>query len=728
MKAKLIILIISVLILSFLSLSLAQQRVQNRPIQVPAGELDKAKLVVELPDLVVESIWLDGQCNINFKLRNSGKGNIPDGEHRESVVRVQFGSEIKDLLLGRIDPNGVLKKARGFVSFNTQIILKSPMEVKVVVDFNRKIRETNPGERKNEMVSKLTPQCATTTQTLKDIAKVQPAEEAKSMKSGAPLTTTPKIPPLPTGMTADSASGIMVMNPAQDSTWEWGKSYPIQWKSWPSVLGLLKIVLYGEKGNQVQQIGMNQDNGTYNWKVPSNIPNGKYFIKISTWDNKVSGDSKPFYISDGKVIVGQLITGFFPISTITVTNPGKSDVWIPLKTYTLKWSWTVQHTSSSDTCGGTFSSCYGGCPVDVWLIPAVTSASAKKILLLNKVCTPGNYSMGKITYSGEYGGTVPNLESGNYFVRVARSDKPDIYGDSQPFSVRSVLSSDAAFLSPDQTKGQVDLALTDVFFDGEGNISMKVQNLGDNYSGELIINYQIFTAGMYNKLMKKDEFYTYLTVKAKEVKTVYLTGWGGFNFSTEGWDSGGPGIPSRFIPVNSRPLSVTVKITPAMGNDINPNNNQVFKKMCMIQAPDIGTNGEIKLVFSPKEWLYIGKGTTNEIHESKIKWVSNDTFEANVEVGLWNYGCTAKTFDYWLYVDKLPGQLLQKVTLQSGDVMKFNQLVKIKVPSKCGNHSLVFIADPDEQKSEPYPNSYMNNFINVTLKILCGGTIKGSGW
>lgn len=726
MKAKMVMLLIPFIVLSFLALSFAVEKVQVKPGVIQTRPVQVTPM--DLSDLVVDSIWLDSQCHINLKLKNSGKGSISDREHRESVVRVQFGSEIKDLLLGRIDPNGALKKAGGLVSFNTQIILKSSVDVKVIVDFNKKIRETEDGEKKNEMVSKLSPQCPTTTQTLKDIAKVQPTEGAKSMKSGAPLTTTPKIPPLPTGMTADSASGIMVMNPAQDSTWEWGKSYLIQWKSWPSALGLLKIVLYGEKGNQVQQIGMNQDNGTYNWKIPSNIPNGKYFIKISTWDNKVSGDSKVFYISDGKVIVGQLITGFFPISTITVTNPGKSDVWIPLKTYNLKWSWTVQHTSSSDTCGGTFSSCYGGCPVDVWLIPAVTSASAKKILLMSKICTPGNFSMGKITYSGEYGGVVPNLQPGNYIVRVTRSDKPDIYGDSQPFTVKSSLSSDTAFLGPDQTQGQVDLALIDVFFDGEGNISMKVQNLGDNYSGGLTISYQIFTAGMYNKLMKKDEFSTYLSVKAKEEKTVYLTGWGGFNFSTEGWDSGGPGIPSRFIPVNSRPLSVTVKITPAMGNDINPNNNQVFKNMCMIQAPDIGTNGEIKLVFSTKEWLYTGKGTTNEIHEAKLKWISNDTFEANVEVGLWNYGCTAKTFDCWLYVDKLPGQFLQKVTLQSGHVMKFNQSVKIKVPSKCGDHSLVFIADPDEHKNEPYPNSYMNNFINFTLRIICGGTIKGSGW
>ncbi|OGP87193.1 MAG: hypothetical protein A2156_08055 [Deltaproteobacteria bacterium RBG_16_48_10] len=737
MRGKLIISIIAIIVLSFFSLSFAQERVetkiaalQTKPGQVPADRLEKAK-IVELPDLVVDSIWLDNQCHINFKLRNVGKGNISDGEHRESVVRVQFGSEIKDLLLGRIDPNGVLKRAGGSVSFDTQILLKAPLEVRVIVDFNRRIQETDPGERNNEKTVKLTPQCASAVQSPRGIPRESSFEETKSIKSGAPLTRAPKASPSPGGEVTYTAGGITVTNPAQDSTWEWEKSYAIQWKSSPSALGILKIVLFGEKGNQVQQIGLNQDQGTYNWKVPSNIPNGKYFIRISTLNNLISGDSKPFYISDGKLIMGQLIPVVLK-SAITVTHPGKGDVWIPLKKYTIKWSWTVE---GGLLCKNPYGECVG-CNVDVWLIPTTPSASSKKILLLYKICTPGNFSMGKITYRGEYEGVVPNLESGNYFVRVESKDKTEIYGESQPFTVKSTLSSDTALLDPSaQTQGKVpnvDLVLVSVFFDGEGNIKMKIaNNLGENFSGELEVTYEINTFGTQPTPMGKGQFiWSNFSLKAKEVKTVDLKEWGGFNFSTFGWDAGSSelGIPSRFIPVNSRPLWVNVKIMPIYVNEINPQNNSFAGKMCMIQAPDIGTKGEIKLVFSPKEWLYIGKGTTNEIHEAKLKWISKDTFEANVEVGLWNFGCTAKTFDCWLYVDKLPGQFLQKVTLQPGQVDKFNQLIKIKVPSKCGDHSLVFIADPDEHKNEPYPNSYMNNFINVTLRILCGGTIKGSGW
>lgn len=742
-KKRSILWVIPLVLFSYLSLSFAQGRIQTgpraiepRPGQAPAERFGQINPGEPRPDLVAESIWLDHQCHIHIKLKNSGGGNIPDAEHRECIVRVQAGSEIKDLFLGRIDPGGILKRAGGSVSLDTQIPLKTPSELKVVVDFNRRIQETDPGERNNEKVVKLTPQCASAVQAPRGLPGASSFGEAKSIKPGAPLTPASKTSPSPGGEVTYTAGGITVTNPVQDATWEWGKSYAIQWKSSPSPFGLLKITLYGEKGNLFQQIGINQDQGTYNWKVPSNIPNGKYFIRMSTLNNLISGDSKPFYISDGKFVIGQLIPAEISPSKpiITITHPAKGDVWVPLKNYTLKWSWTVQHTSTSDF--GKNPNCVSGADVDVWLIPSGASTPSNKILLLSKVCTLGSMKSGKINFAGEHSGVVPNLQPGNYMVRVARYDQPDICGESQPFMVKSTLSSDTALLDPSYpTQEQypnVDLVLASVFFDGEGNIKMKIaNNLGENFSGDLKITYDIHTFGTQPTPVKKDEFiWSNFSLKAKEVKTELLTTWGGFNFSTFGWDAGNfaLGIPSRFIPVNSRPIWVNVQIMPGVFKELNTQNNIFSGKLCMIQAPDIGTNGEIKLVFNPKTWIHIGKGTTSEIHESQLKWVSKDTFEADLGVRLWNYGGSAKSFDCWLYVDKLPGQLLGKENLGSGDVRDFNQPVKIKVPSKCGNHTLVFIADPGEEKNEPYPNSYKNNFINVTLKILCGGTVQGSGF
>jgi hypothetical protein len=428
MKAKAIIPLILFIILSFFSLPFAVEKVQVKPGVVQTKPLQLAP--VDLPDLVVDGIWLDGQCSINFRLKNSGPGNIPDGEHKESVVRVQFGSEIKDLLLGRIDPNGALKKAGGLISFNTQMTLKSSIDVKVVVDFNKKIKESDAGEKNNEKVAKLMPQCLPVAQMKADIkTKTSVGTTAEVQKSAAQ-----KIPSVPIGIKADTApinitilsptqnsswdigstlkiqwkvmaptpifhvllktpgmadtastaagepnaaliaayqkmqpdpqgffnydwqipsyikpgdyivkiiyaddpkvfskSGVFkinpepmavvvkgaitklpspvinVVNPAQDATWEWGKNYQIQWKSPPYGLGKLNIALFTEKGALAQQVGSGPDNGTYSWKVPSGIPNGKYFIRISTSDNKISGDSKVFNISDGLIV--QVVTG-----------------------------------------------------------------------------------------------------------------------------------------------------------------------------------------------------------------------------------------------------------------------------------------------------------------------------------------------------------------------------------------------------------------------------------
>ena len=89
--------IIIFIVLSFFSLSFAEQKVQIKPGVVQTKPVQVTPM--EFPDLVMDSIWLDNQCNINFKLRNTGKGNIPDAEHRESVVRFSLDQRSKISLL-----------------------------------------------------------------------------------------------------------------------------------------------------------------------------------------------------------------------------------------------------------------------------------------------------------------------------------------------------------------------------------------------------------------------------------------------------------------------------------------------------------------------------------------------------------------------------------------------------------------------------------------------------
>jgi hypothetical protein len=45
-----------------------------------------------LPDLIVERIWLDIQCRINFQIKNNGAGAIPDDKHRLGKLRLLLGA------------------------------------------------------------------------------------------------------------------------------------------------------------------------------------------------------------------------------------------------------------------------------------------------------------------------------------------------------------------------------------------------------------------------------------------------------------------------------------------------------------------------------------------------------------------------------------------------------------------------------------------------------------
>jgi hypothetical protein len=297
----------------------------------------------------VDSIWLDSQCNINFKLSNVGKGNIPDAEHRESAVRVQFGSEIKDLLLGRIDPKGALKKAGGLISFNTQMTLKSSIDVKVIVDFNKKIKESDAGEKNNEKVEKLTPQCPSVakidlkTKTLTD-------EGAKSQTSDMPLqkSKTLTIPPLgKVGTQADTAPlNITILSPTKNSSWNIGSNLNIQWKVMvPTGIfhvflktpGMADTLASGVGEPVVTTIASytkmqpnQQGVFSYDWKIPSSITPQDYIVKIIYADDpKVFSKSEVFKISKGgpSIITPQALYSGPPVKGFGVEGPSPSNQW-----------------------------------------------------------------------------------------------------------------------------------------------------------------------------------------------------------------------------------------------------------------------------------------------------------------------------------------------------------------------------------------------------------------
>lgn len=527
--------------------------------------------------------------------------------------------------------------------------------------------------------------------------------------------------------------------PKPGDSWALGSPQTVAW-TW-SGAATVKLVLISQSGGNlgIIQSGLSLAAGSFSWTVGS-LEGGKSApaasdcrIRLVTVPgNVVLAVSPVFAIAaagqEGSVQLAQIgtlakviVMGQLGGKAITVGPPRAGDVWTPLKNYELKWTWSVK--GSVVDCKPTYN-CNNGCPVDVWLVPQ--ASPGEKIPLAKGACTGNSYQQGTITYTGSYSGVVPNLAAGNYVVRVARSDNPAFSGDSPAFAVKSSLSGDTAFLGPDAMQNQADLALTDVFFDNEARIAIKVKNLGDEFRGAIPIDYKCITIGSANETLKEGKCHDSYFLLPGEERAIVLTDWGGFTFSRKGWDNGSPsqGIPSRFIPVNSRPFQATVTIAPP--GDVNPNNNWVSKRMCMIQQADVGTDGQIRLDFSPQNWLYISTGTANQIHADQVRWVGADEFEAGLEVFLWNYGCAPRAFDCWLYVDDLPGQkVANNLLLQPGFRVQWKQTVRIRLRDRCGDHRLVFVADPAENKNEPYPNSYQNNFIRCFLKIKCGGTITG---
>lgn len=149
-----------------------------------------AIMQLPLPDLIVERIWLDTQCKINFSLKNKGSVKIPDDQHGQALLKLFIGSNEVVYSLARpmpsgpaVDPSGLLKAAGSTVSFNTGKTLPEQRLVRVWVNHTNQIRESQTNN--NTGRESLTPNCPS----------VPGTAAATAMKR--PTTTAATIAPLP---------------------------------------------------------------------------------------------------------------------------------------------------------------------------------------------------------------------------------------------------------------------------------------------------------------------------------------------------------------------------------------------------------------------------------------------------------------------------------------------------------------------------------------------------
>lgn len=112
---------------------------------------------------------------------------------------------------------------------------------------------------------------------------------------------------------------MKVLKPDYGSYWDMGKTYKIKWDT--NAKGLIHINLYTYNKNFVRSIatGPKLTNGKqYPWPIPSDLNIGKYKIKISTLDNKVSEFSEKFTIR------GSLTTNKYTVPVVFTSNKRKT--------------------------------------------------------------------------------------------------------------------------------------------------------------------------------------------------------------------------------------------------------------------------------------------------------------------------------------------------------------------------------------------------------------------
>ncbi|MFC2170265.1 hypothetical protein ACFLRM_06885 [Acidobacteriota bacterium] len=148
----------------------------------------------KLSDLRVDQIWLDAQCQINFRLRNAGNNFMPDQEHKEGMVRIYFGKNYEDFYLSKaspkkktpVDQKGTLKSVGMSLNYNTKIVLTEEINVKAYAGYINKI--TTADQQRGQSL------------TLLPLCGIKPKFQPKPEDDEPGVFTKPKIQPKDPGV------------------------------------------------------------------------------------------------------------------------------------------------------------------------------------------------------------------------------------------------------------------------------------------------------------------------------------------------------------------------------------------------------------------------------------------------------------------------------------------------------------------------------------------------
>ena len=218
---------------------------------------------------------------------------------------------------------------------------------------------------------------------------------------------------------------LAITNPVNDSEWEVGKTYNIDWTS-NSIGPTVSIQLYKNDKYQSTIESSTANDGTYSWTVPSVALGSEYSICIiSTSFPAISGKSDEFNIIAKE-----------PLRTIAITNPVNDSEWEVGKTYNIDWT--------SNSIGPTVS-------IQLYKNDKYQST------IESSTANDGTYSW-----------TVPSVALGSeYSICIASVLFPNIYNESNKLSIIQ------------SNSPQIDKIIDTVIHDGngggKGNKDRKVQ-------------------------------------------------------------------------------------------------------------------------------------------------------------------------------------------------------------------------------------------------------------
>ena len=246
---------------------------------------------------------------------------------------------------------------------------------------------------------------------------------------------------------------ITITSPHLEDKWKQGNTYTIVWTKTGNMNSYVKIRLYQGSTKILGITDKTENDGSYQWTVPSSVTNGQYTIRVKTIDNKVYDDSDTFTISN---------------ASITITNPHSGDKWVKGNSYTIKW-----------TKAGNMNS---------YVKIRLYQGSTKILGITDKTENDGSYQW-----------TVPSsVTNGQYIIRVKTIDNK-VYDDSDVFTISNSASSPLTLLSPNGNEKLSPLSLFPVKWISDQTVErVRIEFSYDNGSVFFPVKTLSSDTGVYN--------------------------------------------------------------------------------------------------------------------------------------------------------------------------------------------------------------------------------------